>query len=112
MTRESAVVRGVIALAAAACTSCMLCVRECPTWCISLESHQEPDPNAPAGARTRLVNVLDHFEIDFARCMSCSICVDLCPFDALAWSDRTDYDESDRTALRHDAQRLAADWPQ
>ena len=24
------------------CTSCMICVRECPTWCINLESHGEP----------------------------------------------------------------------
>ncbi|NDH19658.1 MAG: 4Fe-4S ferredoxin, partial [Actinobacteria bacterium] len=30
--------RNVIALLPEACTSCMVCVRECPSWCISLES--------------------------------------------------------------------------
>ena len=103
--------RGVIALRPEACTSCMLCVRECPTWCITLDSHQAPDLNLPAGARTRLINVLDHFAIDFARCMSCSICVDVCPFDALAWSEQFDYDEAERTAMSHDIARLATDWP-
>lgn len=102
--------RGVIALQAAACTSCMLCVRQCPTWCITLESHQEPDPNVPEGARTRLVNVLDEFEIDFARCMNCGICVDVCPFDALAWRATTDYDEPDRAGLVHDAEQLGGHW--
>jgi NADH-quinone oxidoreductase subunit I len=33
--------RGAIALDAAACTSCMLCVKECPDWCIHIESHNE-----------------------------------------------------------------------
>lgn len=105
------VVRGVIGLKPEACTSCMLCVRQCPTWCISLESHQVPDPNLPAGARPRLINHLDSFSIDFARCMSCSICVDVCPFDALAWSAATDYDEPDRAGLVHDIPQLTANWP-
>ncbi|MBT5502500.1 MAG: 4Fe-4S binding protein, partial [Actinobacteria bacterium] len=28
-----------IALIEDKCTSCMLCVRECPAWCINLDSH-------------------------------------------------------------------------
>ena len=103
-------IRGVIALKADACTSCMLCVRQCPTWCMTLESHQEPDPTVPAGARPRLVNVLDDFEIDFARCMNCGICVEVCPFDALAWRPETDYDEPDRAGLVHGTKRLGEHW--
>ena len=76
---------GRIRLIEPACTSCMLCVRECPVWCISLDSHTEPDPDVPAGARVRLVNVLDRFVIDWDVCMFCGICVEECPFDALAW---------------------------
>jgi len=103
-------VRGVIALNPADCTSCMLCVRQCPTWCISLESHQAPDPNQPAGARERLVNVLDDFVIDFGKCMSCGVCVEVCPFDALQWESEIDYAESDKTELAHSKNKLAEHW--
>lgn len=94
-------VRGILALDPAACTSCMLCVRECPTWCISLDSHQEVDPDTVALARPRTINVLDDFRIDFARCMNCSICVEVCPFDALAWHPQSDYPESALPNLTH-----------
>ncbi len=75
-----------IALIPAACTSCMICVRECPTWCIHLESHPEPVPGLPAGARERTHNVLDAFSIDYGLCLLCGICIEECPFDALEWS--------------------------
>ena len=73
-----------IALIAEQCTSCMVCVRECPTWCITLEAHQELEGDQGA-RRPRTVNVLDTFTIDWGLCMYCGICVDVCPFDALEW---------------------------
>ncbi|MEY4322813.1 MAG: hypothetical protein RL410_594 [Actinomycetota bacterium] len=102
--------RGIIALKPESCTSCMLCVRECPTWCISLDSHQAPDPTTPTGARVRLINVLDEFAIDFARCMSCGICVEVCPFDSLKWEAEIDYDAASREELAHTTERLATHW--
>lgn len=93
--------RGVLALDPARCTSCMLCVRECPTWCISLDSHQGIDPETASLARPRTINLLDDFRIDFARCMNCSICVEVCPFDALSWRPEFDYPGADRAALVH-----------
>jgi NADH-quinone oxidoreductase subunit I len=42
--------RGVIALREDNCTSCMLCARSCPDWCIYIEGHKEP---APAARRAR-----------------------------------------------------------
>ena len=36
--------RGVIGLLEENCTVCMLCARECPDWCIYIESHKEPVP--------------------------------------------------------------------
>src|SRR5690606_15546683 len=33
--------RGVIALFEENCTVCMLCARECPDWCIYIDSHKE-----------------------------------------------------------------------
>jgi NADH-quinone oxidoreductase subunit I len=68
-----------------ACTSCMICVRECPTWCISLDSHAEPVWGLPSGARERTRNVLDRFAIDWSLCMYCGICIEECPYDALEW---------------------------
>lgn len=94
--------RGILALDPALCTSCMLCVRECPTWCMSLDAHHEVDPATVGHPRPRTVNVLDDFRIDFARCMNCSICVEVCPFDALSWQPEFDYPASSREdAVRH-----------
>lgn len=78
--------RGVIALDEAACTSCMVCVRECPTWCITLLAHQEQTEQA--GRRPKVENLLDSFDIDYSLCMYCSICVDTCPHDALFWAPK------------------------
>jgi NADH-quinone oxidoreductase subunit I len=121
--------RGVIALLEENCTVCMLCARECPDWCIYIESHKEPVPGheydvggsgggpepvgapapavAPAGrGRQRVRNVLDRFAIDFSLCMYCGICVEACPYDALFWSPEFSYAESDIAALTHEQGRL------
>lgn len=103
-------IRGIIALSPADCTSCMLCVRQCPTWCISLESHQASDPSVPEGARERLINILDEFTIDFGKCMSCGICVEVCPFDALKWEAEIDYAETDGEKLAHGKEKLSKHW--
>ena len=83
--------RGSIVLIEQACTSCMICARECPSWCITIDSHQAPVAGTagavtPGGGRARTENVLDRFAIDWSLCMYCGICVEECPFDALAWS--------------------------
>ena len=56
--------RGVIALHEENCTSCMLCVRECPDWCIYIEGHKEKAPPRRAGGKPRQKNKLDRFDID------------------------------------------------
>ncbi len=99
--------RGVIALDVDRCTSCMICVRECPDWCIEIDAHQEVTPAGGLGGRSRTRNVLDRFEIDYALCMYCGICVDVCPYDALHWAPRSTPDERSAHALVHDAERLA-----
>jgi NADH-quinone oxidoreductase subunit I len=86
--------RGVIALLAENCTSCMLCARECPDWCIYIDSHKET-VQVEGAARARQKNVLDRFAIDFSLCMYCGICVEVCPFDALYWSPEFEYAEYD-----------------
>jgi NADH-quinone oxidoreductase subunit I len=98
--------RGVIALIEESCTSCMLCARECPDWCITIDSHTEtvvPE----SGGRPRSVAVLDRFALDFSLCLYCGICIDVCPFDALHWAPAFAYAEPDVAALTHERDRLA-----
>jgi len=97
--------RGVIALIEENCTVCMLCSRECPDWCIYIDSHKEQvAPKEGGRARTR--NLLDRFAIDFALCMYCGICVEVCPFDALHWSPEFEYAEHQIGNLTHEMDTL------
>lgn len=98
--------RGVIALMDENCTVCMLCSRECPDWCIYIESHKETVPAAKEGGRARTRNVLDRFAIDFSLCMYCGICVEVCPFDALWWSPEFEYCEYSLDKLLHEKEKL------
>jgi len=98
--------RGVIALLHENCTSCMLCARECPDWCIYIESHKEEVPATEPGGRARQRNMLDRFAIDFSLCMYCGICIEVCPFDALFWSPEFEYAEFDIRDLTHESDRL------
>jgi NADH-quinone oxidoreductase subunit I len=98
--------RGVIALFEENCTVCMLCARECPCWCIYIDSHKETTPPAEEGARERSHNVLDRFAIDYSLCMYCGICIDVCPFDALFWSPEFEYATTDIADLTHERGEL------
>ena len=100
--------RGVIALFEENCTVCMLCARECPDWCIYIDSHKEEVVGARRG-RARQRNVLDRFAIDFSLCMYCGICIEACPFDALFWSPEFEYAEYDIRDLLHEKDRLG-EW--
>jgi len=99
--------RGVIALKEENCTVCMLCSRECPDWCIYIDSHKDVMPPKTPGARARTRNVLDRFAIDYALCMYCGICVEVCPFDALFWSPHFEYSTDDLDTLTHEMDTLA-----
>jgi NADH-quinone oxidoreductase subunit I len=100
--------RGVIALMEENCTVCMLCSRECPDWCIYIDSHKEVVPPKEEGARARTRNMLDRFAIDFALCMYCGICIEVCPFDALFWSPEFEYSTYSVRELTHEKEQLRA----
>jgi formate hydrogenlyase subunit 6/NADH:ubiquinone oxidoreductase subunit I len=100
--------RGVIALKPENCTVCWKCSRECPDWCIYIESHKETHQPA-SGGRARSAKVLDRFAIDYALCMYCGICVEVCPFDALFWSPEFEYATYGIQELTHEKEQLS-DW--
>ena len=107
-TNAGSALRGHLVLHQESCTSCMLCVRECPAWCISLRAQQEPDP-APAvggGRKERTRNVLVEFEVDYGLCMYCGICVDVCPTDCLSWEPESTPSGS-RTNIVHGIPELS-----
>lgn len=99
--------RGTLALLEENCTVCMLCVRECPDWCITIEAHKEERP-PPTGGRPRQTNQLDRFAIDFGLCLYCGICVDVCPFDALLWSPALQPAATSRAGLVEERDLLRA----
>lgn len=76
-------VKASLTLIAENCTSCMLCIRACPVWCLDLQAHTELTPGSGRG---KTVLLLDDFTIDYRLCMMCGLCVDVCPFEALEWS--------------------------
>ncbi len=92
--------RGSLVLIESRCTSCMICVRECPAWCLHLDAHTEVEPSTREGRRPVTTAVLDYFEVDYALCQYCSICVEVCPYDALAWSPEPPAPTPGREGLR------------
>lgn len=98
--------RGVIALREESCTSCMVCARECPDWCIYIDSHKETEPATTEGARPKTRHVLDRFAIDYALCMYCGICIEVCPWDALFWSPEFEHATTDVLGLTHERDTL------
>ena len=89
------------------CTSCMICARECPAWCIVIDAHTEPLPDSPPGPRQRTRTVLDSFTLDWARCLYCGICIEECPFDALEWAEARVRLARSAAALEHGRDELA-----
>ena len=65
------------------CTGCMVCVRECPTQCMSAQMHDNPKFADGTSHRRKII---EEFEINLNRCILCGICVDVCSFDAIEMS--------------------------
>ncbi|MEC8856303.1 MAG: 4Fe-4S binding protein, partial [Chloroflexota bacterium] len=62
------------------CTSCMVCIRQCPTQCMSSVMKDNPLHEEGKSSRRKIV---DSFEINLNRCILCGICVEVCNFDAI-----------------------------
>ena len=63
------------------CTGCMVCIRACPTQCMSAQMTDNPKF---AEDESRRRKIIETFEINLGRRILCGICVDVCNFDATA----------------------------
>jgi len=81
------------------CTGCMVCIRECPTQCMTA---QMKDNDMFTEGRSRRRKIIDEFEINLGRCILCGICVDVCNFDAIEMSHEHELGKYERNGNRVD----------
>jgi NADH-quinone oxidoreductase subunit I len=85
------------------CTGCMVCVRYCPTQCMSATMTDNPLFQEDKSKRRKIVG---EFEINLGRCILCGICVDVCNFDAIEMSHEHELSVFVRNGNRATKERL------
>ena len=85
------------------CTGCMVCIRECPTQCMT--ATMKDNPLHPDG-KSRRRKIVESFEINLGRCIICGICVDVCNFDAIEMSHEHELGKYQRNGNRVDLPML------
>ena len=85
------------------CTGCMVCIRECPTQCMSATMMDNP---LHAEGKSKRRKIVDEFEINLGRCILCGICVDVCNFDAIEMSHEHELSKYARNGNRVDLPEL------
>ena len=85
------------------CTGCMVCIRACPTQCMSAEMK---DNLKFADGTSRRRKIIEKFEINLNRCIVCGICVDVCNFDAIEMSHEHELSKFERNGARVDLPQL------
>tara|TARA_Y100000590_G_scaffold469333_1_gene656296 strand:+ start:21727 stop:22314 length:588 start_codon:yes stop_codon:yes gene_type:complete len=85
------------------CTGCMVCVRECPTQCMSATMTDNDKFSEEKSTRKKII---DSFEINLSRCIVCGICVDVCNFDAIEMSHEHELSKFQRNANRANLESL------
>ena len=65
------------------CVACMVCIRMCPTQCMSASMMDNPLHKEGKSHRRKMV---ESFEINLGRCIVCGICEEVCAFDAITMS--------------------------
>ena len=81
------------------CTACMVCIRYCPTLCMTATMMDNPLHKEGKSSRRKIVEL---FEINLNRCILCGICVDVCNFDAIVMSHEHELSAYERNGDRVD----------
>lgn len=76
------------------CISCMACMRNCPSQCITVIKRKKPkaDPNnvGPDGKPVKPAPLPKNplgFTHDYSLCSLCGTCIDSCPVDSIRFSN-------------------------
>jgi len=77
----------------------MVCIRNCPTQCMSATMIDNPLQKEGKSPRRKIV---DTFEINLNRCILCGICVEVCNFDAIVMSHEHELSVYERNGDRVD----------
>lgn len=85
------------------CTGCMVCVRECPTQCMTAVMHDNPKA---AEGKSHRRKIIEHFEINLNRCIVCGICAEVCAFDAIEMTHEHELSSFARAGARADLDLL------
>ena len=85
------------------CTGCMVCIRNCPTQCMSASMKDNP---LNAEEKSHRKKIVDYFEINLNRCILCGICVEVCNFDAIVMSHEHEESTYQRNGDRVDLPEL------
>ncbi|MSP78404.1 MAG: 4Fe-4S dicluster domain-containing protein [Dehalococcoidia bacterium] len=85
------------------CTGCMVCVRMCPTNCMSALMKDNPLNKEGKSPRKKIIEA---FEINYGRCILCGICEEVCAFDAITMSHQHELGSMARNGRRVDLPRL------
>lgn len=83
------------------CIVCNLCVRNCPTDCITLVGKPNPDPEQRG-------KVIDTYEINFELCILCDLCTEVCPTEAIVMTNNFELAAYSRDELFKDMEWLHA----
>ncbi|MCH8186642.1 MAG: NADH-quinone oxidoreductase subunit I [Chloroflexi bacterium] len=85
------------------CTGCMVCIRDCPTQCMSAQMKDNP---LFSEGKSRRRKIIEEFEINLGRCILCGICVDVCNFDAIEMGHEHELSKYERNGNRVDLPQL------
>ena len=81
----------------------MVCIRNCPTLCMSATMKDNP---AQQEGRSHRRKIVDSFEINLNRCILCGICVEVCNFDAIVMSHEHELSTFQRNGDRMELEPL------
>ena len=81
------------------CTACMVCIRQCPTQCMTATMIDNPLHKESKSSRRKIG---EKCEINLNRCILCGICVEVCNFDAIVMSHEHEMSTYQRNGDRVD----------